>query len=146
MSNISTTSPALQLEAETTVHLLDDWFEAIEVGLRERVREFLQAMIESELETALARPRYGRRPMADVQNGERYLWPPPRPPLAITDGDLWPGRDRSAARQARQCGGQERWSHFALASFRSREELRAGGQLRRTGHGDVVDGADFGDR
>src|SRR5262249_24755867 len=29
-------------------------------------------MIESELETALARPRYGRRPTANVQNGD---WP-----------------------------------------------------------------------
>src|SRR5262244_3855283 len=70
MTNNSTTSPALQSEAETTVHLLDDWFDAIEVGLRERVREFIQAMIESELETALARPRYGRRRTADTQNGD----------------------------------------------------------------------------
>src|SRR5215813_9336934 len=68
MTNTSTTSPTLQPEAATTVHLLDNWFDAIEVGLRERVREFIQAMIESELETALARPRYGRRPTADVQN------------------------------------------------------------------------------
>ena len=70
MTNISTTSPSLQSEGETTVHLLDNWFDAIEVGLRERVREFIQAMIESELETALARPRYGRRPTGDVQNGD----------------------------------------------------------------------------
>src|SRR5215831_14877862 len=71
MTNISTTSPTLQSEAETTVHLLDNWFDAIEVGLPERVREFIQAMIESELETALARPRYGRRrPTADAQNGD----------------------------------------------------------------------------
>src|SRR5262245_11794482 len=70
MTNTSTTSPALQSEAEMTVHLLDNWFDAIEVGLRERVREFIQAMIESELETALARPRYCRRPTADVQNGD----------------------------------------------------------------------------
>src|SRR6187399_3438954 len=70
MTNTSTTSPALQSEAETTVHLLDDWFDAIEVGLRERVREFIQVMIESELETALARPRYGRRPTADVEKGD----------------------------------------------------------------------------
>src|SRR5262252_8915887 len=70
MTNTSTTSPTLQSEAATTVHLLDNWFDAIEVGLRERVREFIQAMIESELETALARPRYGRRPTADVQNGD----------------------------------------------------------------------------
>ena len=70
MTNANTTSPALQSEAETTIHLLDNWFDAIEVGLRERVREFIQAMIESELETALARPRYGRRPTADPQNGD----------------------------------------------------------------------------
>ena len=70
MTNTSTTSPALQPEAETTVDLLDNWFDAIEVGLRERVRDFIQAMIESELDTALARPRYGRRPTADVENGD----------------------------------------------------------------------------
>src|SRR5499433_1276417 len=70
MTKISTTPPVLQSEAETTVDLFDNWFDAIEVGLRERVREFIQAMIESELETALARPRYGRRPTADVQNGD----------------------------------------------------------------------------
>ena len=70
MTNTSTTSPALQPEAETAVDLLDNWFDAIEVGLRGRVREFIQAMIESELDTALARPRYGRRPTADSQNGD----------------------------------------------------------------------------
>ena len=70
MTNTSMTSPALQPEAETTVALLDNWFDAIEVGLRERVRDFIQAMIESELDTALARPRYGRRPTADVENGD----------------------------------------------------------------------------
>src|SRR5499427_5933549 len=70
MSTTSTTSPTLQPEAETTVDLLDNWFDAIEVRLRERVRDFIQAMIESELDTALARPRYGRRPKGDAQNGD----------------------------------------------------------------------------
>jgi hypothetical protein len=70
VTNISTPPPVLQSEAETTVDLLDNWFDAIEVGLRERVREVIQAMIESELETALARPGYGRLPTADVQNGD----------------------------------------------------------------------------
>jgi putative transposase len=69
MTNSSTTSPALQSEAESAVHLFDDWFDPIEAGLRERVREFIQAMIESELEAALVRPRYGRRPKADGKNG-----------------------------------------------------------------------------
>jgi transposase-like protein len=69
MTNNSTMSPALQSEAESVVHLLDDWFDPIEAGLRDRVREFIQAMIESELEAALVRPRYGRRPKADAKNG-----------------------------------------------------------------------------
>jgi hypothetical protein len=61
MTHNSTTSPALQSEAESVVHLLDDWFDPIEAGLRDRVREFIQAMIESELEAALVRPRYGQK-------------------------------------------------------------------------------------
>ena len=110
MTNNSTKSPALQSEAETAVHLLDDWFDPIEAGLRDRVREFIQAMIESELEAALARPRYGRRPKADAKNGDG--------PSGISGhrhghrsrsltGDLRPGRDRGAARQARHRGGQD---------------------------------------
>src|SRR6201981_1511334 len=61
MISNSTKSPTVQSEAATPVHLLDDWFDPIEAGLRDRVREFIQAMIESELEAALSRPRYGRR-------------------------------------------------------------------------------------
>src|SRR5947209_20386862 len=62
MSNNSTKSVALQSEAGTAVHLLDDWFDPIEAGLRDRVRALMQAMIESELEAALSRPRYARGP------------------------------------------------------------------------------------
>src|SRR5437899_2620789 len=67
-------SLALQSQAETALHLLDDWFDPIEAGLRDRVCEFIQAMIESELEAALSRPRYARRPKeasekADVASG-----------------------------------------------------------------------------
>jgi hypothetical protein len=46
MTNNSTNAPALQPQAATAVHLLDDWFDPIEAGLRERVREFIQGMIE----------------------------------------------------------------------------------------------------
>ena len=70
MINNSTTSPVLQSAAETAVDLLDDWFDPIEAGLRDRVREFIQTMIESELETALSRPRYARRPKAGPENAE----------------------------------------------------------------------------
>ena len=68
MTSNSTNSAALQSQAETAIHLLDDWFDPIEVGLRDRVREFIQAMIEAELEAALSRPRYARRPKEASEN------------------------------------------------------------------------------
>ena len=68
MTNNTTKSPVLQSQAETAVQLLDDWFDPIEAGLRDRVREFIQTMIESELEEVLARPRYVRRPKKDCED------------------------------------------------------------------------------
>ena len=41
--------------------LFDDWFDAIEDGVRSRVRGFIETMLEAELSEALSRPRYGRR-------------------------------------------------------------------------------------
>jgi hypothetical protein len=38
MTDNTTKSPALQSQAETAVQLLDDWFDPIEAGLRDRVR------------------------------------------------------------------------------------------------------------
>jgi putative transposase len=70
MTSNSTNSPGLQLEAETAVPLLDDWFDPIEAGLRDRVREFIQAMIEAELEVALSRPRYARRPKEACESAD----------------------------------------------------------------------------
>ena len=55
------TTPCLpQSETETAVHLFDSWFDPIEAGLRGRVRGFLQAMLEAELDEVLARSRYAR--------------------------------------------------------------------------------------
>jgi len=42
-------------------HLFDDWFDPIETGIRDRVRELIEEMIRSELDAVLSRPRYGRR-------------------------------------------------------------------------------------
>ena len=64
MTSITTKRPADQLKAETAAYLFDDWFDPIEAGLRDRVRAFIETMIRSELDAALARPRYGRRPDA----------------------------------------------------------------------------------
>jgi hypothetical protein len=48
--------------------VFDNWFDPIETELRTKVRGFIEAMIEEELETVLAHRRYGRRsrqPVAD---------------------------------------------------------------------------------
>ena len=37
--------------------LFEDWFDPIEDGVRERVRGFIEAMLEEELEGAWSRPR-----------------------------------------------------------------------------------------
>jgi hypothetical protein len=61
MKNITRKSDSSPPAAETAVYLFDDWFDPIEAGVRDRVREFIQAMVEGELDAALMRPRYGRR-------------------------------------------------------------------------------------
>jgi hypothetical protein len=55
MNNTSTTSPTLQSEAETTVHLLDNWFDAIEVGLREMPRMMMDRKVSPATATVTAR-------------------------------------------------------------------------------------------
>ena len=45
--------------------LFDDWFDAMEDGVRARVRGFIETMLEEELDGALSRPRYGRRDFGD---------------------------------------------------------------------------------
>src|SRR5271170_7739236 len=61
MKRIITKSDSSQPVVETAVYLFDDWFDPIEAGVRDRVRGFIQAMIEGELDETLMRPRYGRR-------------------------------------------------------------------------------------
>lgn len=61
MMSTTTKPDSVQPEAGTAGYLFDDWFDPIEAGLRERVRGFIETMIESELDAVLARPRYGRQ-------------------------------------------------------------------------------------
>ena len=46
MRNITRKSESSQPVAETAVYLFDDWFDPIEAGVRDRVREFIQAWRE----------------------------------------------------------------------------------------------------
>jgi hypothetical protein len=61
MKSITTKHDSSQPVADTGAYLFDDWFDPIEASVRDRVRGFIQAMIEGELDEALMRPRYGRR-------------------------------------------------------------------------------------
>ena len=54
MTGNNTKSSSLQSEAQGA-QLLDDWFDPIEAGLRDRVLEFIQVMIESRARNS-ARP------------------------------------------------------------------------------------------
>ena len=61
MRNHITTSCLPQSEIGTSGQLFDNQLDPIETGLRDRVRELLEAMLEAELDEMLARPRYARR-------------------------------------------------------------------------------------
>jgi putative transposase len=64
MTSITTKPDSTQLEAATTCRLFDDWFDPIETEVRARARGFIEELLRSELDEALARPRYGRSQMA----------------------------------------------------------------------------------
>ena len=61
MTSVTTKPDPSQPQTETAVHLFDNWFDPIEACLRDRAREFLQAMLEGELAMVLARSHYARR-------------------------------------------------------------------------------------
>jgi putative transposase len=61
MTSHTTTSCLPLSETEATADLFDNWFDPIEAGLRDRAREFLQVMLEAELDEVLGRSRYVRR-------------------------------------------------------------------------------------
>ena len=65
MTSDTTTYDAAQPATDEAVRLFDDWFDPIETGLRDRVREFIEGMIRAELDGVLARPRYARRAVGE---------------------------------------------------------------------------------
>jgi putative transposase len=60
MTSHITKPDCAQPAAEASPEFFDNWFDPIEMGVRERVREFIEAMVEAELESVLSRPRYVR--------------------------------------------------------------------------------------
>ena len=64
MTSHTTKADSSQPTAEMAVDLFDNWFDPIETAVRARAREFIEELIRGELDTVLARPRYGRSQMA----------------------------------------------------------------------------------
>ena len=71
------------------------WFDPIEAELRERVRGFLEEMVEQEATAALGRSRYQRGACGGYRNGMRW-----RRLLGLIRTD----RDRGSPRPAVRCG------------------------------------------
>jgi hypothetical protein len=65
----------LQPEAATDEHLFDSWFDPIERVVRDRVRCFIEELIEGELAAVLARPRYGRERRTLMASRTPPAWP-----------------------------------------------------------------------
>jgi len=61
MTSVTTKPELSQPSTEGSSQLFDNWFDPIETGIRERVRELIEEMIRNELDEVLSRPRYGRR-------------------------------------------------------------------------------------
>jgi len=61
MTSVTTKLEPSQLSTNGSSQLFDNWFDPIETGIRDRVRELIEEMIHRELDAVLSRPRYGRR-------------------------------------------------------------------------------------
>ena len=61
MTNDSIGTTGFQPGGAADERLFDSWFDPIEHAVRDRVRSFIEELIEGELASVLARPRYGRR-------------------------------------------------------------------------------------
>jgi putative transposase len=71
MTSVSTNPDGPQPPpSDASCYLFDDWFDPIEVGLRGRVRAFIEEMIRDELDAVLGRQRYGRRARMSDDGGD----------------------------------------------------------------------------
>jgi transposase-like protein len=119
MNQDSTKDPARAGEGS----LFDNWIDAIEDGVRSRVRDFIETMLEEELSQALARPRYGRQRVGEagdgpavsgVRNGHRER--------SLT-GTF--GKTRIAVPRARltsEDGGAREWRSTSLRAYQRRTQ------------------------
>jgi putative transposase len=69
MTSTTTKPDSSQPSTEMAVDLFDNWFDPIEAEVRARARGFIEELIRSELDDALARPRYERSKRAADEGG-----------------------------------------------------------------------------
>jgi putative transposase len=136
--------------AEAALFAGEAWFDPIEAGLRERIRGFIEELLEQELTAALGRPRHGRGPSPGHRHGhrERRLtgsFGPvgisvPRARLRAEDGATSEWRSATLPRYARRTRQVEALSAGAyLAGANTRRVQRALAALFRGAVGkDVV--------
>ena len=127
-----TTKTAGDVAAEK---LFDNWFDPVEASLRVTVRGFIETMIEEELDTALSRPRYGRRleltaadnaaaPIVGHRHGHRMR------SLTGTFGPTQIAVPR--ARIIGEDGKTAEWKSKSLRAYQRRTALIAGAYLSGT--------------
>jgi transposase-like protein len=137
MNKSITTPDSMQPATELAVDLFDNWFDPIETEVRARSRQFIEELIRSELDAALARPRYGRSRMAGNEakagvtghrHGSRTR------SLTGTFGPVEIAVPR--ARLTRSEGGTAEWKSQALRAYQRRtiaaDALIAGSYLAGT--------------
>jgi putative transposase len=121
MTKITTKPDSVQPATELAVDLFDNWFDPIETEVRARSRQFIEELIRSELDAALARPRYGRSQMvgnevkagvAGHRHGSR------KRSLTGTFGPIDIAVPR--ARLTKPEGGTAEWKSGALRAYQRR--------------------------
>jgi transposase-like protein len=140
MRSVSTRPDFPQPAIKTSCALFDDgWFDPIELSVRDRVRVFIEEMIQNELGVALARPRYGRRQKAfaadeDVKPAVGYRHGARERSLTGTFGKVKITVPR--ARLERADGTTTEWRSQALRAYQRRtlaaDALIAGSYLAGT--------------
>ena len=60
MTRVTTKVDSPLLQNETEGRLFDNWIDPLKTAIRGRIRGCIEVLIHEELDSALARPRYGR--------------------------------------------------------------------------------------
>ena len=125
MTRNTTSHPAT---VETELFLGDAWFDPLEAGVRSRIRTFIEALLEAELDAALSRKRYERRrlPAGDDAAGEAPLAAAGHRhgrrgrTLLGTFGAVTVGVPR--ARLETPAGGTVEWKNATIPAYRRRTQ------------------------